>query len=137
MSSAQPREVARSGYWKTAGQLLSRLRDRHGWSYQELADRAGVTADLVVAYELARVRYPELEACWRITAALGVSLPAFLDQVTKVSGVSLVAGVRPSGFGGSTGPRRTAIQPEQDNADALSSFVNQLHPSERKDGDPK
>src|SRR5689334_17701186 len=56
MSSGQPREVARSAYWKTAGNLLGRLRDRHGWSYQELADRAGVTADLVVAYELARVR---------------------------------------------------------------------------------
>jgi len=127
MSSGQPREVARSAYWKTAGHLLGRLRDRHGWSYQELADRAGVTADLVVAYELARVRYPELEACWRITAALGVSLPTFLDQVGKVAGVSLVAGVRPPSFGGTAGPRRTAIREEPDDQDALSSFVKQMN----------
>ena len=121
MSSAQPRELARSAFWKTAGQLLQLLRERHGWSYQELADRAEVTADLVVAYELARVRFPELEACWRITTALGVDLSTFLREVEKRAGVTLIAGVRP--FARGTQPLAKTIETPATEQDALSDFV--------------
>lgn len=121
MSSAQPRELARSAFWKTAGQLIQLLREQHGWSYQELADRAEVTADLVVAYELARVRFPEFEACWRITTALGVDLPSFLREVEKRAGVTLIAGVRPLAQG--TQPLVKAIETPATEQDALSDFV--------------
>lgn len=121
MSSAQPRELARSAFWKTAGQLIQLLRERHGWSQQELADRAEVTADLVVAYELARERFPELEACWRITTALGVDLPAFLREVEKRAGVTLLAGVRP--FARGTQPLTKEIETPSTEQDALSDFV--------------
>lgn len=121
MSSAQPRELARSAFWKTAGQLIQLLRERHGWSYQELADRAEVTADLVIAYELARVRFPELEACWRITTALGVELPTFLREVEKRAGVTLLTGVRP--FARGTQPLARAIETPATEQDALSDFV--------------
>ena len=124
MSSGQPRELARSAFWKTAGQLLQALRERHGWSYQELAERAGVTADLVVAYELARVRFPELEACWRITTTLGVDLPVFLREVEKRSKVSLIAGIRPFAAGGTQPMTKQAVEePPSTELDALSDFV--------------
>src|SRR5262245_36262042 len=83
MSSGQPREIARSAFWREAGLLLRLLRERQGWGYPELAERAGVTSDLVVAYELARERYPEVEACMRLTAALGVTLAAFLREAER------------------------------------------------------
>lgn len=124
MSSNQPRELARSAFWKTAGQLLQAFRERHGWSYQELAERAGVTADLVVAYELARVRFPELEACWRITTTLGIDLPVFLREVEKRAKVSLIGGIRPFASGG-TQPLTTQVEDETPTTefDALSAFV--------------
>jgi transcriptional regulator with XRE-family HTH domain len=121
MSSAQPRELARNAFWKTAGQLVQLLRERQGWSYQELADRAEVTADLVVAYELARLRFPELEACWRISTALGVDLPTFLHEVEKRAGVTLITGVRPLGRGAQ--PLSKAIETPLTEQDALSDFV--------------
>ena len=121
MSSGQPQELTRSAFWKIAGQLLKLLRERHGWSYHELADRAGVTADLVVAYELARVRFPELEACWRITAALGLDLPTFLREVEKRAGVTLITGIRP--FARGTQTRTKSIETPATEYDALSNFV--------------
>ena len=121
MSSGQPQELARGAFWKMAGQLLQALRERHGWTYQELADRAGLTADLVVAYELARVRFPELEACWRITATLGIELPAFLKEVEKRAGVSLIAGIRP--FARGTQPLAKPVESATTEIDALSDFV--------------
>jgi transcriptional regulator with XRE-family HTH domain len=90
--SGQQGELVRAAFWKAAGVVLQQLRERRGWSRAEAAERAGVTEDLVVAYELARVRYPELEACWRLTAALGVALPAFLAAAERRAGVSLLAG---------------------------------------------
>jgi transcriptional regulator with XRE-family HTH domain len=100
---------------------LQVLRERHGWSYQELADRAGVTADLVVAYELARVRFPELEACWRLTTTLGVDLATFLREAEKRAGVSLIAGLRPF----AQGPKQqtTPLETPATEIDALSEFV--------------
>jgi transcriptional regulator with XRE-family HTH domain len=121
MSNAQPRELARSAFWKTAGQLIQLLRERQGWSYQELADRAEITADLVIAHELARLRFPELEACWRITTALGVDLPTFLQEVEKRAGVTLIAGVRPHARG--TQSLSKAIETPPTEQDALSDFV--------------
>lgn len=121
MSSGQPQELARSAFWKTAGQALQALRERHGWSYRELADRAGVTADLVVAYELARVRFPELEACWRITITLGLDLPTFLREVEKRAGVSLIAGIRP--FARGAQPLTKPAETPDIEMDALSDFV--------------
>jgi transcriptional regulator with XRE-family HTH domain len=121
MSSAQPRELARSAFWKTAGQLIQLLRERHGWSYQEFAERAEVTADLVVAYELARVRFPEFEACWRITTALGVDLPSFLREVEKRAGVTLIAGYAHSRRGHSHSPRRSKPRPPSMTPSAISS----------------
>ena len=126
MSSAQTQELTRSAFWKAAGQLLRMLRERHGWSYHELATRAGVTADLVVAYELARVRYPELEACWRITTALGVDLPAFLRQAEQQSGTTLLAGVQHPNFTAPTVPDNVTASPQQ--TDELADFIDRLRP---------
>lgn len=121
MSSDQPQELARNAFWKMAGQMLQMLRERHGWSHQELADRAGVTADLVIAYELARVRFPELEACWRIATTLGVDLTAFLREVEQRAGVSLIAGIRP--FARGPQPLARPIETPATEIDALSDFV--------------
>lgn len=121
MSSSQPQELARSAFWKMAGQMLRVLRERHGWSYQELADRAGVTADLVTAYELARVRFPELEACWRLTTTLGLDLPTFLREVEKRAGVSLIAGIRP--FARGAQPLTKPVETPAIEIDALNDFV--------------
>jgi len=95
MSSGQSPVLVRVADWKSAGQLLRELRERNGRSHAEAAERANVTEVLVVANEHARVPSPELEARWRLTAALGVILPAFLAAAERRSGVSLLAGVRP------------------------------------------
>lgn len=121
MTSSHPLELTRSAFWKTAGQLLQLLRERHGWSHHELADRAGVTADLVVAYELARVRFPELEACWRITTALGIDLPVFLRETEKRAGVSLLSGMRPFARHSQSQAKQVETPPAEH--DALSNFV--------------
>jgi transcriptional regulator with XRE-family HTH domain len=127
MSSGQPREISRSAFWKEAGLLLRLLRERQGWGYPELAERAGVTPDLVVAYELARERYPEVEACMRLSAALGVTLAAFLREAERRSGVSLTAGVRPPTHAGPP----LAAQQEVGRAseqDALRDFIRKADP---------
>jgi transcriptional regulator with XRE-family HTH domain len=121
MGSGQSRELVRAAFWKEAGQLLQQARERHGWSHTEAAERAGVTEDLVLAYELARVRYPELEACWRITAALGVTLPIFLAAVERRAGVSLLSGVR--SLATAAPAEGASADPVQQ--DALSTFVHQ------------
>jgi transcriptional regulator with XRE-family HTH domain len=125
MGSGQPREVVRANFWKEAGQLLQQARERHGWSHAEVAERAGVTEDLVVAYELARVRYPELEACWRMTAALGVALPAFLAAAERRAGVSLLAGVRVL----ATAAPAEGAPADGAEQDALSTFVQRRDPN--------
>jgi transcriptional regulator with XRE-family HTH domain len=122
MSSGQSREFVRAAFWKEAGQLLQQARERHGWSHAEAAERAGVTEDLVIAYELARVRFPELEACWRLTAALGVTLPTFLSAAERRSGVSLLVGVR--ALTGTSAPAEGAPADPVEQ-DALSAFVRQ------------
>ncbi len=127
MSSAQPQELVRAAFWKAAGQVLQQLRERHGWAYAELAERAGVTPDLVVAYELARVRFPELEACWRITAALGVTLPAFLQAAERRAGVSLLVGVRTL----TTAAPAEGASAAPGEQDALTTFVRDR---DREDG---
>jgi transcriptional regulator with XRE-family HTH domain len=129
--SNQPRELIRTAYWKKAGQLLRLLRERNGWSYFELAERAGVTADLVVAYEQARVRFPEVEACWRLTKALGVSLATFLDQAEKQSGASLVHDVKLATFTAATVTDDERATPADQ--DQLSSFVSRLQDTPRKE----
>ena len=40
-------------------------------------------------------RYPELEAWWRLTTALGVDLVAFLRQVEKHAGATVLMDVTP------------------------------------------
>jgi hypothetical protein len=117
MGGRQPREIARSAFWKEAGGLLRLLRERQGWGYPEL----------VVAYELARERYPEVEACMRLTAALGVTLAAFLREAERRSGVALTAGVRPPTHAGPP----LAAQQEVTRAseqDALRDFIRKADP---------
>src|SRR5688500_11237150 len=125
MSSGQSRELVRAAFWKEAGLLLRQARERHGWSHAEAAERAGLTEGLIVAYELNRVRYPELEACWRLTAALGVALPTFLAAVERRAGVSLLGGVRAL----ATAAPAEAAPADPGEQDALDSFVRRTRPS--------
>lgn len=88
-------EQLRGTFWRLAGQGLRALRTKRGWSADELARRARVTADLVSTYEQARLRYPELEAWWRMTTALGVDLLLFLQAIEQRVGTSLLHDVEP------------------------------------------
>ena len=132
--SGMSREATRKNFWQAAGTLLGELRTRRGWTRPELAERAGLSADLVTIYETDPERYPELEAWWRLTTALGVDLGGFLRTVETRSGVRLLHDVRlPQGGGalvrGSVGglaPREDTTRPADGVGNELSSFVAQL-----------
>src|SRR3712207_4447217 len=88
------REATGKAFWQAAGTLLGELRARRGWTRPELAERAGLSADLVTIYETDPERYPELEAWWRMTTAIGVDLGTFLRHVENRAGVRLLHDVR-------------------------------------------
>ena len=48
MSSLSP-AAARQRFWQSAGNVLTRLRGRHGWTHRELAERAGLDPEGLVA----------------------------------------------------------------------------------------
>ena len=126
---------SRKPFWQAAGTLLGELRTRRGWTRPELAARAGLTAELVTVYETDPERYPQLEAWWRLTTALGVDLGTFLRHVETRSGVRLLHDVRlpqtaagrPQGQPGPLAPREdTARGADGQASDELSSFVDRL-----------
>ncbi len=134
---------ARKPFWQAAGALLGELRTRRGWTRPELAARAGLSPELVTVYETDPDRYPELEAWWRLTTALGVDLGTFLRHVETRSGVRLVDDVRlpqaasgrPQGRPGALAPREdTARGADGQTADELSSFIDRLG-DKPKEGD--
>ena len=126
---------ARKPFWQAAGALLEELRTRRGWPRAELATRAGLSPELVTVYETDPDRFPELEAWWRLTTALGVDLGTFLRHVETRSGVRLLndvrlpqaAGGQPQGRPGTPAPREdTARGTDGRTSDELRSFVDQL-----------
>ena len=117
-------EFRRTTVWQHAGRLLRGLRERRGFSVQELARRAGLSPEMVAAYEAGRERYPGFEACWRLSTALGVDLQAFLEQAQQQAGVSLLADVtRPQAQPSAPAAQGPAAAEEKDD---LSSYVAQL-----------
>ena len=119
--SGNPRERARQATWKVAGQLLLTLRERRGYSVHELARRAGVSADLLAAYEAGRERFPAFEACWRLTTALGVDLLTFVRQAQGEAGVSLLDDVTPP-----QARRPASAPPAAEEQGELRAFVGQF-----------
>ena len=137
------REATRKTFWQAAGTLLGELRTRRGWTRPELAERAGLSTDLVTIYETDPERYPELEAWWRMTTAIGVDLGTFLRHVENRAGVRLLHDVRlpqaaagpQRGATGMLAPREnTAAAEEAKGTDQLSAFVDQLR-DKREGGD--
>ena len=121
-------EFRRTTVWQHAGRLLRGLRERRGFSVQELARRAGLSPEMVAAYEAGRERYPGFEACWRLSTALGVDLLAFLEQAQEQAGVSLLADVtRAQGRPAAPAAQSPAAAEDKDD---LSSFVAQLQSRE-------
>jgi transcriptional regulator with XRE-family HTH domain len=128
------REATRKTFWQAAGTLLGELRTRRGWTRPELAERAGLSADLVSIYETDPERYPELEAWWRLTTAIGVDLGTFLRHVETRAGVRLLHDVRlpqtavgaQRGTTGMLAPREDAAVAKEKGTDQLSAFVDQL-----------
>ena len=116
--SGNPQERARNAVWRQVGRLLAMLRERRGYSQAELAQRAGVSVDLLVAYEVGRERFPDLEALLRLSAALGVNLLDLVRQSERQAGVSLLDGVIPPNVSMETS--RTEITREEA---SLQSFV--------------
>ena len=139
--SGMSREATRKTFWQAAGTLLGELRTRRGWTRPELAERAGLSADLVTIYETDPERYPELEAWWRMTTAIGVDLGTFLRHVETRAGVRLLHDVRlpqsatgaPRGATGMLTPREDSAA-ETKGTDQLSAFVDQLR-DKRQGGD--
>ncbi len=141
--SGMSREATRKNFWQAAGTLLGELRTRRGWTRPELAERAGLSADLVTIYETDPERYPELEAWWRMTTAIGVDLGTFLRHVETRAGVRLLHDVRlpqaatgpQRGATGMLAPRENATaEAEAKGTDQLSAFVDQLR-DKREGGD--
>ena len=116
--SGNPQERARNAVWWQVGRLLVMLRERRGYSQVELAQRAGVSVDLLAAYEVGRERFPDLEALLRLSAALGVNLLDLVRQSERQAGVSLLDGVIPPNVSMETS--RPEITREEE---SLQSFV--------------
>ena len=133
----------RKPFWQAAGTLLGELRTRRGWTRTELAARAGLSPELVAVYEADPERYPQLEAWWRLTTALGVDLGTFLRHVETRSGVRLLQDVRlpradggpPRDQPGTLAPREgTAYGADRQTPNELSDFIEQLR-DKPKEGD--
>jgi transcriptional regulator with XRE-family HTH domain len=58
----------------TFGERLAQLREKKGWSQQELAKYAGVPYMTIWRAETQAHRYPRMDIAKRIARALGVSL---------------------------------------------------------------
>ena len=135
---------ARKPFWQAAGTLLGELRTRRGWTRPELAARAGLSAELITVYETDPDRFPQVEAWWRLTTALGVDLGTFLRHVETRSGVRLLhdvrlpqtaAGGQPHGRPGTLAAREdTARGADRQTPDELSTFIEQLRDTP-KEGD--
>ena len=93
--SGSPQELNRNAVWRQVGRLLTIVRERRGFSRAELARRAGVSADLLAAYEIGQERFPGLEALLRLSAALDVNLLDLVRRAERQVGVSMLEGVIP------------------------------------------
>ena len=136
--SSSSRESTRKTYWQAAGVLLSQLRARYGWTESELAERAGLSTELVRIYERDPERFPDLEAWWRLTTALGVGLETFLRHVEGRAGVRLLHDVRlPQSGGARTRGQAGGLTPREGgtpsmDTDQLNAFVEQLRTREQE-----
>ncbi len=93
--SGSSQELNRNAVWRQVGRLLTIVRERRGFSRAELARRAGVSADLLAAYEIGQERFPGLEALLRLSAALDVNLLEVVRRAERQVGVSMLEGVIP------------------------------------------
>jgi len=93
--SGSPQELNRNAIWRQVGRLLTIVRERRGFSRAELARRAGVSADLLAAYEIGQERFPGTEALLRLSAALDVNLLEVVRRAERQVGVSMLEGVIP------------------------------------------
>jgi transcriptional regulator with XRE-family HTH domain len=58
------------GVYQTLGQRLREIRQRHGWTQRQLAERVGCSYDMLRSIELGRAR-PSLRMLGQILAELG------------------------------------------------------------------
>ena len=65
---------------KRFGAKLRSLREQHGWSQEEFADRAGMHRTYVSSIERG-IRNPTLSVLERLAKALGISIAALLDKI--------------------------------------------------------
>tara|TARA_R110001606_G_scaffold30173_4_gene93524 strand:+ start:139 stop:348 length:210 start_codon:yes stop_codon:yes gene_type:complete len=65
---------------KKFGKRLRALREEHGWSQEEFADRAGLHRTYVSAVERG-VRNPTLSVLERLAKALGVSMAELVQTI--------------------------------------------------------
>ncbi len=93
--SGSSQELNRNAVWRQVGRLLTIVRERRGFSRAELARRAGVSADLLAAYEIGQERFPGLEALLRLSTALDVNLLEVVRRAERQVGVSMLEGVIP------------------------------------------
>ena len=63
----------------TFGARLKRLRERRGWSQQELAERAEVPYETIYRVERGRHQEPRVSVAVKLARALGVSLDVLAD----------------------------------------------------------
>lgn len=65
---------------KRFGTKLRSLREQHGWSQEEFADRAGMHRTYVSSIERG-IRNPTLSVLERLAKALGISMAELLDKI--------------------------------------------------------
>ena len=116
--SGSPQELNRNAVWRQVGRLLTIVRERRGFSRAELARRAGVSADLLAAYEIGQERFPGTEALLRLATALDVNLLEVVRRAERQVGVSLLEGVIPPDVALETPPAQ--LEREKDD---LQSFI--------------
>ena len=116
--SGSPQELNRNAVWRQVGRLLTIVRERRGFSRAELARRAGVSADLLAAYEIGQERFPGLEALLRLSSALDVNPLEVVRRAERQVGVSMLEGVIPPDVAMETSPAE--LDREKDD---LQSFI--------------
>jgi transcriptional regulator with XRE-family HTH domain len=86
------------------GERLRHLREQHGYSLRQLAEKAGVSASLISSIERVRVE-PSLTTLRGLAAALDVTIAYFLtppdaSSVRVIRGHARPAATRPNATGG-------------------------------------
>ena len=75
------KELRRKGKNMAWSSPLRKHRETHGWTVEELADKAGCSPSILYQRERSKLGFPRLDTARAIARALGVSIDELWPEV--------------------------------------------------------